>query len=49
MLEKLSVHLPVILAVLLAISESLALSPAFQGNGILDCLIRTLKALKDHK
>jgi len=48
MLEKISSHLPLILAVLLAISESLALNPAFKSNGILDCVIQTLKHLKEH-
>jgi hypothetical protein len=38
-------QLPVILAVLLGISESLALIPGIKGNGILDSLIKVLKML----
>ena len=49
MLEKFSVHLPVILAVLLAISESLALNPNLKSNGILDLVIKVLKTLKEQK
>jgi len=49
MLEKLMEHLPLILAVLLGISESLALIPALKGNGILDGVIKALKALGGKK
>lgn len=40
-----------VLAVLLGISESLALIPQLKANGVLDWLIKTLKALapKDPK
>lgn len=49
MLERIAGQLPIILAVLLAISESLALNPNFKSNGILDLVIKVLKTLKDHK
>lgn len=38
-----------ILTVLLGISESLALIPQLKANGILDGLIKVLKALKGEK
>lgn len=49
MLAKLMEHLPLILAVLLGISESLALIPALKANGILDGVIKALKVLGTQK
>lgn len=45
MLQKVMENLPLILAVLLGLSESLALIPALKANGILDGVIKALKAL----
>lgn len=42
-------HKILILTVLLGISESLALIPSLQANGILDGIIKVLKALKGDK
>jgi hypothetical protein len=44
-MEKILDQLPVILGVLLGISESLALIPACKSNGILDAIIKILKFL----
>lgn len=49
MLEKLIANLPIVLAVLLGISESLALIPALSANGILDAVIKALKAVAPKK
>lgn len=38
-------YLPIILGVALAISEGLAVIPQFQGNGLLDTIIKSLRAL----
>lgn len=38
-------NLPIILGVALALSEALAVIPQFQGNGLLDTVIRSLRAL----
>jgi hypothetical protein len=46
MLSKIIEHRIEILAVALALSEALALIPALKANGILDGIIKTLKALK---
>ncbi len=45
MLAKMMEHLPLILTVLLGISEALAMIPALKANGILDGIIKALKAL----
>jgi phosphotransferase system glucose/maltose/N-acetylglucosamine-specific IIC component len=45
MLQKVMENLPLILAVLLGISEALAMIPALKANGILDGVIKALKAL----
>lgn len=45
MLAKVMENLPVILAVLLGISEALALIPSLKANGVLDGVIKALKAL----
>lgn len=48
-MAKLLEQLPLLLAVLLGISESLALIPSLKANGILDGIIKALKALKGDK
>lgn len=45
MLQKIMEHLPLILSVLLGVSEALALIPSLKANGILDGVIKALKAL----
>lgn len=45
LLAKLMEHLPLILSVLLGISEALALIPQLKANGIIDGVIKALKAL----
>lgn len=42
-------NLPLILAVALGISESLALIPSVKANGIIDLVIKVLKALSKHE
>jgi hypothetical protein len=44
-MEQMIDQLPIILGVLLGISESLALIPACKSNGILDAIIKVLKVL----
>lgn len=45
MLKVLMENLPLILSVLLGVSEALALIPQLKANGILDGVIKALKAM----
>lgn len=45
MIEKVIQNLPLILAVALGVSESLALIPSVKANGIIDLIINILKIL----
>jgi hypothetical protein len=45
MLEWMQTNSAYIIAVLLAISELMALIPALKGNGIIDSVIKMLKAM----
>jgi hypothetical protein len=44
-LDWFKANLPAILGVALAISEALSVTPWFQGNGILDSIVKSLKFL----
>ena len=47
--DWLTVNAAIILGAALAVSEALALIPAFQGNGILDTIIKFLKLIMAKK
>lgn len=49
MIEKIVQNWAIIVSVLLGISESLALIPSCKSNGILDGMIKFLKALKENQ
>lgn len=48
MIDKIIQNWPVIISVMLGISETLALIPSCKSNGILDGVIKFLKAIKDN-
>jgi hypothetical protein len=47
MMEEVMMIVSVVLAVLLALSEALALIPAVKANGIFQALVNGMKFLKD--
>jgi len=48
-MEWLQVNLPMLLAVLLGVSEALALIPAIKSNGVFDFVLNLLKKLSPPK